>query len=568
MPTTKHAALDSDGPAVEDRSPVALVQDLNVVVLGTGRSAMRYVRRTLGQLTHSCHVANNVEEALLQVFAEVPDVVVLDCTLPVQSFEELAERMVPTLLADQLPIVWIGDGREDVHLLHPELGEVVLDPPFTEDDLAEALSTAQWTSLDGKPRIGVSDRPTRPFTPSVTAPVGPGADGNVQPRRKTAPFHEPNAVPMDGRPRRGSGSGTVPGDATSGTTDELRNLTPEVPVDLPDQDDESERRTRADAQSISNTHKHRALPESIGGGRGKPRNRRALRTHDVPTKNSGIFIVGALIDGRYRLEEALGRGGTARVYRAYDVELDETVALKVLRSDIADDTVRRRFRREMRISRRLIHPNIVRAYEFGSFQGRLYYTMELLDGADMAELMCQRPRGLSIKQAVMLMAQTCDGLAAAHAVGIVHRDIKPHNLFVIDDNRRIKVTDFGVAKGQSDNSQTITHTDFVVGTPAYLSPERLADDVELSPVTDLYALGASMYHMFTGRLPFTGPDLSTMLTAIVRSEPPAPRNINPMIPKTLEAIIRRAMHKEPSRRYADCSAMKAALMAVVRELGR
>ena len=507
------------------------VGDLFVIVLGGKRPAMVHARALLKQQVARVQNVIDVDEAVLCLFAEVPDVLVIDGARADKYHADLVERALPALLADQIPVLWIGGGSGIIDTLDRQLNEVVLDTPFTAADMGDALAAALWVGNGGKPRAGVSNRPTTPLHMAAAPEVGRPKSLHAPPRRKTNPYDKQQFA-LDGKPRRGTPSEEMRAlrelKELAGFDDEV---TPPVPSTV--------------------------VPREKGR-----RPKQPLRAHDTPgIERDGRPRKGSMIDDRYRVLGPLGQGGSAWVVRVTDTELDETVALKLMRTDVDDQILRRRFRREMRVCRKLVHPNIVRTYEFGNWNGRMYYTMELLEGENLAELMLRRPAKLSISRALGLLAQACSALASAHELGIVHRDIKPQNLFV-SGKHEMKVTDFGVAKGTGDMGATITHGNLVVGTPAYLAPERLEDKVDLSARTDIYSLGASMYHVFTGRLPFRAPDLATLLTSIVTRDPRPPRTVNPMIPKPLERVIRKSMHRDPQKRYADCLVLRDELLKI------
>jgi len=268
---------------------------------------------------------------------------------------------------------------------------------------------------------------------------------------------------------------------------------------------------------------------------------------------------GAVIAGRYRIEEPIGTGGMATVYRATDTELEETVALKLFRSAGQSEDGLARFRREMKLSRRLNHPNIVHIYEFGTWHGLHFITMELLEGLDLADLAERKPRGrVPHDEVVRLMIQACEGLAFAHAEGVVHRDVKPQNFFVQDDGV-LKVMDFGIAKAQS--SATISVTGVRLGTPRYMSPEQIEGGKHVGPSADLYGLGVVMYELITGIPPFSGETLVKLLLAHISEPPKPPRELVSDLPMDVEKVVLRLLAKSPEHRYADCAETKAALEA-------
>lgn len=270
---------------------------------------------------------------------------------------------------------------------------------------------------------------------------------------------------------------------------------------------------------------------------------------------------GVLIADRYAVRDLLGTGGMAEVYRVHDRELDEEVALKLLKEDRSDAEIQARFRQEMRICRRLNHSAIVRTYEFGVWQSRRFITMEVLDGEDMARVL-MRAKGPMTEEAVRtLFAQVCRGLDAAHDAGVIHRDVKPHNIFVLKGQTEARLMDFGIAKVQ-DLTTTAEAGLSIIGTPAYLPPERLEDGIAPGPRTDLYSVGASMYHAITGELPFGGKDISALLTAIVMGKLKPPQEHNPLISDGLQDLIMTAMARLPSDRPKDCATLADSLDAL------
>lgn len=268
---------------------------------------------------------------------------------------------------------------------------------------------------------------------------------------------------------------------------------------------------------------------------------------------------GVLIADRYRIDESIGSGGMATVYRATDVELEETIALKLFRSAGQSEDGLARFRREMKLSRRLSHPNIVHIYEFGIWHGLHFITMELLKGQDLAQLAEKRPQGrVGHAEVVGLMIQACEGLATAHAEGVVHRDVKPQNFFVQADGL-LKVMDFGIAKAQS--SATISVTGVRLGTPRYMSPEQIEGGRDVGHSADLYSLGVVMYELLTGLPPFCGETLVRLLLAHISETPRPPRELVPDLPLPVEKVVLRLLAKKPEHRYADCVELRDALNA-------
>ena len=261
---------------------------------------------------------------------------------------------------------------------------------------------------------------------------------------------------------------------------------------------------------------------------------------------------GITVDGRYRLENRIGSGGMADVWRARDTELDRDVALKLLHENFARDTeFVERFRREASSAAGLQHPNVVSVFDRGSYEDSYYIAMELVEGSSLRELI---DGGLEIEEAVEVTRQMLAAAAFAHDHGIVHRDLKPMNV-LIDREGRVRVTDFGIARA---GGSEITRTGSVMGTAQYLSPEQ-AQGMDVSPATDVYAIGVILFEMLCGRVPFDGDNAVAIAMKQVGEEPPVPSSINPKVSPALDAIVLRALAKDPARRFASAAEMAAAL---------
>ena len=283
---------------------------------------------------------------------------------------------------------------------------------------------------------------------------------------------------------------------------------------------------------------------------------------EAPGDDKG-FVVGNLIARRYLLQQEIGRGGMAVVFRAEDRELEEKIALKVFLTAIDDpDAIRNseaRFKQELKLSRRLVHKNIIRLYDIGMHSGHRYISMELLDGRDLDQWLIALNGPMDFVKGIYLMIQACAGLNAAHEQGVVHRDIKPENLFVTREGV-LKVMDFGIAKNTVKPGMTMEGT--FAGTPHYIAPEQISSFSRVTPAADLYSLGVVMYRMFTGTLPFDNEDLSRLLMMQMTNPPTPPTEINPEIPKDLEQIILNLMSKSPDDRLKDARDTAAYLKQV------
>ncbi len=270
---------------------------------------------------------------------------------------------------------------------------------------------------------------------------------------------------------------------------------------------------------------------------------------------------GALLDGRYRVKHRLGSGGMADVFCAEDLQLGRKVALKLLHPRFAEDEeFVERFRREASSAAGLQHQNVVSVYDRGEVDGTSYIAMEYVDGRTLKAIV-QEEGPLAPVRAIDLVVQVLRAVRFAHKRGVIHRDLKPHNVMV-DAEDRAKVTDFGIAKaGPSD----MTQTGSVMGTAQYLSPEQ-AQGLPVSVGSDLYSVGVMLFELLTARVPFDGDSAVAIALKQVSEPPPAPSAVVPGIPPELDAVVLRALEKEPGRRFADADAFIAALEDVRRRL--
>jgi eukaryotic-like serine/threonine-protein kinase len=271
---------------------------------------------------------------------------------------------------------------------------------------------------------------------------------------------------------------------------------------------------------------------------------------------------GQVFDGRYRILRKLGTGGMANVYLAEDEELGRRVAIKMLdERHTQDEQFVERFRREAKNAAGLSHPNIVSIYDRGRSNGTYYIAMEYLEGKTLKELLVARGP-TPIRVAVDYTRQILAALAFAHRHGIVHRDIKPHNVIVAPDGR-LKVTDFGIAR--SGTSQ-MTEAGSIIGTAQYLSPEQ-ARGAPVSPSSDLYSVGIVLYEMLTGLVPFTGDTPLEIAMKHLSTVPEPPSQQRPEVPHDLDSVVLRALAKRPEERYTEAEEMDADLARVAQGLG-
>ena len=269
--------------------------------------------------------------------------------------------------------------------------------------------------------------------------------------------------------------------------------------------------------------------------------------------------VGQLFAARYEIQGILGKGGMGIVYRAHDRDLDDAVAIKTLRSEAlsADPTLLDRFKQEIRLARRITHPNILRTHDLGESSGLRYLSMEFIKGLTLKQLVeagdiLPTPVGLRIAK------QICAGLAAAHEVGVIHRDIKPQNI-IIEATGGLKIMDFGIARLKEDRGMTAEGT--VVGTPDYMSPEQARGN-PLDFRSDIYSTGVVVYEIFTGSLPFDGDSPLAVVLKHIQESPPSPQTRNPKIDPKISQIILKCMQKDPKERYQTVNDLYEALTRV------
>jgi HAMP domain-containing protein len=271
---------------------------------------------------------------------------------------------------------------------------------------------------------------------------------------------------------------------------------------------------------------------------------------------------GTLFANRYEVKEVLGAGGMGVVYRAFDRELQEPVAIKTLRpGTLAGDGVAlERFKQEIRLARKIAHRNVVRTYDLGEVNGLYYLTMELVEGTPLQQLIAARGR-LPVPVVLTIGKQLCRALEVAHEQGVIHRDIKPQNI-VVDPTGFLKVMDFGIARlAHPPKGKGLTQDGMSVGTPDYMSPEQLSG-MELDARSDLYSAGVVLFECLTGRLPFQADTVYALIAQHLETQPPDPRTLNSDIPEALAQVILQAMAKAPADRYQSAAQMHDALAAI------
>ncbi|WP_127062217.1 Stk1 family PASTA domain-containing Ser/Thr kinase [Veillonella sp. 3627] len=270
-----------------------------------------------------------------------------------------------------------------------------------------------------------------------------------------------------------------------------------------------------------------------------------------------LTLVGLVFDHRYEVQQKIGVGGMADVYLGKDTLLGRPVAIKILHQNFgSDQDFVARFKREAQAAGKLNHPNVVSMYDVGFDQGFHYIIMEYVSGCTLKEYIQHHGNQVSVQEAVKIVVAIAEGLEHAHMMGIVHCDIKPHNI-LITDSGRIKVTDFGIARA-INTAATMMYTNSVMGSAHYISPEQ-ASGKSINVSTDIYSLGVVLYELLTGEVPFRGETPVSVALQHVRDRVLAPRIKNPQIPAQLEQVVLTALEKEPGKRFGSISEMIQAL---------
>ena len=271
---------------------------------------------------------------------------------------------------------------------------------------------------------------------------------------------------------------------------------------------------------------------------------------------------GAIIAHRYRVESEIGRGGMGIVFRATDLELDEAIAIKIFSQRLDELDLVHRFKQELSLCRSLSHPNVIRLHDIGGHEGRKFISMELLAGDSLKAFIKDRA---SPGAAVTLLLQACAGVAAAHARGVVHRDVKPDNLFVTTEGI-VKLMDFGLAKRlvamEGEGAEDVTVAGFVGGSPAYMAPEQITDFGQVSFAADLYSLGVIAYELFTGVKPFDHVERARVLQMHMREVPEPPSAKDPRLSPEVDAVVLRCLRKDPRARFRSCEELHEELLAL------
>ncbi|MBN9162816.1 MAG: protein kinase, partial [Myxococcales bacterium] len=280
----------------------------------------------------------------------------------------------------------------------------------------------------------------------------------------------------------------------------------------------------------------------------------------APTRMTSPEESPQLLGGRYELLGMLGAGAMGTVYRARDRELDEVVALKVLKKELASADMIERFRREVKLARRVTHKNVARTYDIGEDGGDRFLTMEFIEGEMLGALLARKGR-LPLEDVIRYGLDVCAGLAAAHAANVLHRDLKPENVIVAKDGRAV-ITDFGIARAatREELSRTVGG---IVGTPAYMAPEQVEGSADLDARADLYALGTMLFELITGQMAWQGDSIVTVAAGRLLKPPPDPRTVMPNLPAPVAELVLKLMARYRDDRFASAHDTAIALDGLV-----
>lgn len=276
---------------------------------------------------------------------------------------------------------------------------------------------------------------------------------------------------------------------------------------------------------------------------------------------TSFLSVASALENRYQVLKEIGRGGMGVVFQAYDKQLKEQVAIKVLSPLLSHDSeALERLKREVSAARRVTHSNVIRIHDISETHQLYYVSMEYFNGISLKEFIKQTG-ALSAMQAYQIAGQICDGLEAAHQQGVIHRDLKSQNI-IINTANQVKIIDFGLARTAHHDGMTVSG--LIMGTPEYMAPEQVSGK-RVDERADIYSLGVILYELFTGKLPFTGDSAISIGFKQIKDDPPSPRSVNPQLSEEVERVILKALEKDPFSRHRNVTELRKSLESAVRE---
>ena len=501
-------APGADAPSDLEASPVD-DRAANVLVVDDIEDNREILKRRLEKQGHVVATAEDGKKALAMIEASPPDLVLLDIMMPEMDGFAVLERLKSSAATRDIPVIVIS----------------------ALDDVASAVRCIEQ---------GAEDFLSKPFEPVLLkARVGTSIAKKRARDRERAFIEAAGAV------------------AAAAASVEAGTYRAGALAPVARRGDAVGRLARVfDAMATSVRAREQQLHERVRTLKvDVARAREATEGKTVPAMPQ----TGERLGGRYEILATLGRGGMGAVFRAKDSELGEEVALKTLRKEgVTDQGVIERFKSEIRLARKITHRNVVRTHDLGEFEGGYFLTMELVEGITLRELIDTRGK-LGLESVLAIGTQLADALAAAHAGGVIHRDVKPHNL-LLDAEGTLKVMDFGVAR-LSERSAGLTEVGLVVGTPAYMPPEQLLGE-EVDARADLYAAGVVLFEAATGKLPFEAATPMLLIAKLLQDEAPRARTINAELPEELDALLASLLAKRPESRIQTAEALKERLAAI------
>jgi CheY-like chemotaxis protein/predicted Ser/Thr protein kinase len=471
-----------------------------ILVADDEEALRRHLLRMLERLGYQVILARNGREALELAERELPDVIITDLSMPEMTGHELLARLKSNERTQHIPVIVVsGD--------------------------ADTSSVVKCLEQ------GAEDHLSKPYEPVV-----------LQARVRTS-LERKRMRDLELAYLRRVAQLTAAAEAVERQAYDSHML-----GDLGRQTDQLGQLARVFDRMIGGIRSREAQLESrVRHLRREMEETAARLPATPPLSEDSHYAVGEALAGRYEIKRELGKGGMGMVYLARDRELDEDVAIKIVRRDILgqDPTLLERLKSEIRLARRISHTNVVRSHDLGEWEGVYFLSMEYIQGTTVADLIASHGR-LSLDSTLAIATQLVDALAVAHAAQIIHRDIKPSNLLV-DESGTLKVTDFGLARPVQRNS-AVTQAGLVVGTPRYMSPEQLMGD-QVDGRTDLFATGVVLYECLTGRVPFDAETGGGLIAQMLAGPPVPVRHFLPTVPPALEAIIDRLLQREAERRF-------------------
>jgi DNA-binding response OmpR family regulator len=500
---TPNAPQELRGPMVIDAARVLVVDDDEML-----REQLALVLERLG---HTVTMAANGREGLEIAEREDPDLVITDLSMPGMDGFELLARLKAEPRTQQIPVIVVSG----------------------EGDAASVVRSLER---------GAEDHLTKPYEALVLAArIRTTLERKRLRDLELAHLHRVAQL-------------TAAAEAVEGQVYE-----PQILGDLLVRQDQLGQLARVFDRMVRGIRSREArLQAQVHGLRREMEESGATGGTDAP--ETPLPETGEIIAGRYMIRRELGSGGMGTVFLAHDKELGEDVALKVLQSAmLAEDPLRlERLRTEIKLARKITHPNVVRSHDIGESMGTHYITMEYIRGVTLAQVIERRGR-ISVESTLAIGTQLSEALAVAHAQQIVHRDIKPQNL-MIDEGGVLKVADFGLARTVKRND-ALTQAGYVIGTVRYMAPEQLMGG-EIEARTDLYAVGVVLFECLTGRLPFEAATPLQMIAAVIDGHAPDVRTHAAEVPTGLAAIVARLLQREPADRFPSARALAEALAQV------